>query len=188
MEVFWRKGYDGASLPELTAAMGINRPSLYATFGNKESLFRKVLDRYANGAATFIGAAIEQPTAKQAIEHILRGAVEFLSAKCHPRGCLLMQGTPPCGDEADSIRQEIITQRLAGQNLIHKRLKRAAVEGDLATDADAADVARFVSAIVHGMSIQAANGATRAQLQSLADMGISACAIWLRPLPSARSR
>src|SRR5271154_829376 len=88
MKVFWRKGYEAASLPDLTRAMGINRPSLYAAFGNKQQLFRQVLDRYATAEATFIAAALKKPTAGQVIEHIFRGQFEFLTSKHHPRGCL----------------------------------------------------------------------------------------------------
>jgi AcrR family transcriptional regulator len=175
MEVFWRKGYEAASMPDLTRAMGINRPSLYAAFGNKEQLFRRVLDRYGSDTATFIPAALDQPTATQVIQHIFRGAVQFLSARGHPRGCLLMQGTPACGDAADSVRREIVARRTAGEAAIRNRLERAKAQGDLARDANPADLAKFISALVHGMSIQAANGATRAQLQKLAEMANLTC-------------
>jgi AcrR family transcriptional regulator len=175
MEVFWRKGYEAASMPELTRAMRINRPSLYAAFGNKEQLFRRVLDRYGSDTATFIPSALHEPTAAQVIQQIFRGAVEFLSARGHPRGCLLMQGTPACGDPADSVRREIAARRRAGEAAIRNRLERAKTHGELAPHANPADLAKFISALVHGMSIQAANGATRAQLQRLAEMATRAC-------------
>ncbi len=72
--MFWRKGYEGTSLPDLTKAMGINRPSLYAAFGNKEELFRKALDLYAEGPAAFIREAVEKPTAREVVEHLLIGS------------------------------------------------------------------------------------------------------------------
>ncbi len=172
MEVFWRKGYESASLPDLTRAMGINRPSLYAAFGNKEQLFRRVLDRYARGEATFIAVALRKPTATQVIRHIFRGAVQFLSDRNHPRGCLLMQGVPPCGDATDPVRREIVARRLATETAIRNRLQRAQAQGDLARTVSAADLARFITALVHGLSIQAASGTTRGELQTLADMAM----------------
>jgi AcrR family transcriptional regulator len=188
MDVFWRKGYEGASLPELTRAMGINRPSMYAAFGNKEQLFSKVLERYASGAATFIDCAVQKPTAKEMIERVLRGAADFLSASGHPRGCMLVQAPPPCGDESDSVRREVIERRSEGETMIRQRLKRADDEGELARGADPADIARFIAAVVHGMAVQAAGGAKRPQLQAIAEMAIAACATSLRQPPSARSR
>src|SRR5439155_18551737 len=76
LQVFWRKGYEGASLSDLTQAMGINRPSLYAAFGDKETLFRKALDRYAEGPAAYVGEALKRPTARTVTEKLLRGAAE----------------------------------------------------------------------------------------------------------------
>src|SRR5919112_6033196 len=90
LEVFWNQGYEGASLGELTAAMGINRPSLYAAFGNKEALFRKALDRYVNERMTFMRSAIEEPTARAVAERLLRGAVDLLGNPRNPRGCLMV--------------------------------------------------------------------------------------------------
>src|SRR5437588_3756269 len=88
LQVFWRKGYEGASLPELTRAMGINRPSLYAAFGNKEALFRQVLDRYAAGPAAYVREALNEPTARAVAERVLGGAIDLLTGPRGPRGCL----------------------------------------------------------------------------------------------------
>src|SRR5438132_11779633 len=90
--VFQQKGYEGTSLPDLTAAMGINRPSLYAAFGNKESLFARVLDRYVEGPAGYVRAALNEPTARAVVERLLRGTVELLTAPRHPPGWLMAQG------------------------------------------------------------------------------------------------
>src|SRR5437773_10215065 len=104
LKVFWRKGFEGASLPELTKAMGINRPSLYAAFGNKEALFRKVLDRYAEGPAGYVRAALQEPTARAAVKRLLYGAAELMSDPRNPHGCLAVQGALACRTSADSIR------------------------------------------------------------------------------------
>src|ERR1700754_2177869 len=92
LRVFWEKGYEGASLSDLTEAMGINRPSLYAAFGNKESLFRKALDRYRDGPSSYITEALNQPTAREVAERLLKGAVDVLTDPHHPTGCLIVQG------------------------------------------------------------------------------------------------
>src|SRR5262245_30757068 len=90
LEVFWRRGYEGATLPELTAAMGINRPSLYAAFGNKETLFRKALARYVAGPAGYVKVAMDQPTARAAVERLFAGSVAALTDPRNPGGCLVV--------------------------------------------------------------------------------------------------
>src|SRR5438094_9922303 len=90
LKVFWRKGYEGTSLPDLTKAMGINRPSLYAAFGNKEELFRKALDRYAEGPAAYAAEALNEPTARAVAELLLEGSVNLLTDPRNPRGCLVV--------------------------------------------------------------------------------------------------
>src|SRR4051812_4655418 len=87
LEVFWARGYEGATLPELTAAMGINRPSLYAAFGNKEQLFRRALDRYQTGPQSFLTEALSEPTAREVVEAIFSGFVRMQRAGDKPRGC-----------------------------------------------------------------------------------------------------
>ena len=100
LEVFWRKGYEGASLPDLTEAMGINRPSLYAAFGSKEDLFRKALARYAEGPTAYACEALKAPTARAVVERLLAGTANLLSDPRNPRGCFAVQGALACGEEA----------------------------------------------------------------------------------------
>jgi AcrR family transcriptional regulator len=104
LRVFWSKGYEGASLTDLTEAMGITRPSLYAAFGNKESLFRKTLDLYEREKLDYVGKALAQPTARAVAETMLRGAVENVSSCDEPHGCLGVIASVACGEEAKSIR------------------------------------------------------------------------------------
>src|SRR5882724_10042851 len=114
LEVFWRKGYEGASLLDLTRAMGINRPSLYAAFSSKEGLFRKALDRYADGPAAYVREALGEPTARAVAERLLRGAIDLLTDRRNPRGCLMVQGALACGAAAESVRGELVSRRAAG--------------------------------------------------------------------------
>src|ERR1700732_617935 len=165
MKVFWCKGYEGASLSDLTKAMGINRPSLYAAFGDKESLFHKVLDRYDKGPAAYVREALNQPTARAVVERLMEGAADLATASSNPRGCLFVQSALACGDKAEGIRNDLILRRDAGEKAVRLRLKRAQAEGDLAHDADPADLARYVVTVVQGIAVQAARGAARPGLR-----------------------
>jgi AcrR family transcriptional regulator len=174
LEVFWRKGYEGTSLPDLTEAMGINRPSLYAAFGNKEQLFRRVLDRYES-RATHVCRALSEPTARAVAEKLLLGAAEAqTSGKRGPRGCLMVQGALSCGDEAEPVRRELCARRAATQTALRKRFERAKRDGDLPRDAHAADLARYVMTVLHGMSVQSSGGASRADLRRVAETALRA--------------
>ena len=172
LRTFWRKGYEGASLPDLTRAMGINRPSLYAAFGNKEALFRKALDRYNDGPGAYVREALEEPTARAVIGALLHGTVDLLSSPRNPPGCLMVQGALSCGRTANSIRRELASRRAAGQAAIRQRFKRAISDGDLPADTNAGDLARYVSTVMHGMAVQAAGGASRKELLGVVKMAL----------------
>jgi AcrR family transcriptional regulator len=174
LRVFWRKGYEGTSLDDLTGAMGINRPSLYAAFGNKEMLFRKVLDRYAQGTAIYLREALDETTARAVAERLLRGAADLLTDPKLPRGCLMVQGALCCGDSTEPIRKELVSRRAIGEAAIRRRFERAKSDGDLPPDADPASLARYVTTVTHGMSVQAASGATRHELRRVAAMALRA--------------
>jgi AcrR family transcriptional regulator len=174
LRVFWRKGYEGASLPELTRAMGINRPSLYAAFGNKEELFLKALDRYLEGPAAYMREALNEATARLVVERMLAGSAELLTDRRHPRGCLMVQGALACGEASESIRRELIAHRAAGHALLRERLERAVEEGDLAEDVNCDDLARYVMTVIHGMAVQAATGVGREELLRVAQKALRA--------------
>ena len=143
MHVFWAKGYEGAALSDLTQAMRINRPSLYAAFGNKEQLFRKVLDRYASGPLAYFGKALEAPKARDVVEQILFGAARMASDPRLPAGCLMVQGALACGDSAGSVQKETTARRAASEIALRRRLQRAKREGDLPRNADPGELAQL---------------------------------------------
>jgi len=174
LRVFWQKGYEGTSLTDLTEAMGINRPSLYAAFGNKEELFRRALARYSSGPASFFARGLEAPTAREVVEKILAGAVEAHSVPGRPRGCLAVHAALACGDEAGVVRRETMAVRVAAQNSLRERFERARREGDLSRKADPAKLACFYSTILQGMAVQAASGATREDMQNIAELALKA--------------
>jgi AcrR family transcriptional regulator len=174
LRVFWQKGYEGTALSDLTAAMGINRPSIYATFGNKEALFRKALDRYSERTTNFTAEALKEPTARAVAERLLVGTADLLSRPGNPKGCLVVQGALACGEEADPIRKELISRRATGEATLRERFERAKLEGDLPAGADAGDLARYVMSVMHGMSVQSAGGVSRVDLQRVIDLSLRA--------------
>lgn len=174
LEVFWRKGYEGASLNELTEAMGINKPSLYAAFGNKEDLFRKALDRYTKEKIAYISEALDAPTARGVAERLLFGAADMLTDPSHPVGCLVTKGAMTCGDEAQSVRDQIEHLKADYETRMHTRLEQAKQDGQLPADADVAQLTQFLTTFIQGMSHQVVQGATRAQLHKVAEMALLA--------------
>ena len=166
LQVFWRKGYEGASMADLTETMGITKPSLYSAFGNKEELFRKALDRYVDGPGGYFQVALAKPTARAVVEHLLYESADAVTDPNHPPGCLAVQGALSCGDAAESIKQELMSRRAKGEQDLRQRFERAIVEGDLPSGSDAADLAAYLSAV------QAAGGTTRAQLRKIAEMAL----------------
>jgi AcrR family transcriptional regulator len=172
--VFWRRGYENASVTELTHAMGINPPSLYAAFGNKEGLFRKALARYLDVRTKFWDDALAAPTARQMIERLLRGTADFLSDACNPPGCLLVRGTVACSDMAQEIHQELVAKRKEAEHSVWKRLRAAQEAGELPDDFDPCGFAGYIATVLEGMSVHAAGGATREDLHKVVDMTLKA--------------
>jgi AcrR family transcriptional regulator len=187
LQVFWRQGYEGTSLSDLTKAMGINRPSLYAAFGNKEELFRKVLDRYAEGPSSRVSQALSEPTAYVAVKRLLYANAELQTNPKNPRGCLTVHGALTCSPQNETIRRELASRRLTAGNDLFKRLEQAKAEGEIPRSADPAELARYFIAVIQGMSVQATSGATRQQLEKVADLALRA---WPRKTasPSEKSR
>jgi AcrR family transcriptional regulator len=172
MRVFWEKGYEGTSLDELTRAMNINRSSLYSTFGDKETLFRRVIDRYRAGPMGFLSEALKQPTARTVVESLLRSAVKFLADPAHPSGCLSLQGGLACGLGAETVKQAMIDWRNSGLSLVQKRMQQAQDEGDLPQDVDPKDLARLIAIVMNGLGVQAVNRATRAEMNRAVELAL----------------
>jgi AcrR family transcriptional regulator len=174
MRVFWKKGFEGASLNDLTAAMGIKPPSLYAAFGNKQKLFEESLARYIAGPAAFMTEALGEAAAYEVTARLLRETAEFLTTGRTRCGCMAIQGGMIGGEESGPVRRKLVAVRRRGQEALRQRFERAKSEGDLAGAADAADLARFVSTVLQGMTVQAIDGATREELLRVAEMALQA--------------
>lgn len=175
LRVFWRKGYEGASLTDLTTEMGVTRPSLYAAFGNKEALFRKALDLYEREKLAYMRGALEAPTARGVAERLLRGAVAMQTSGVDPKGCMGVIATVACGDEARSIREEVIRRRAVSDAALLERFQRAKADGDLPASTDVPALARFLYALLNGMAVQASAGASRAELEQVVETSL---AVW----------
>ena len=174
LSLFWRHGYEGTSLAALTEAMDINVPSLYAAFGNKEQLFRKVLDRYVQSPASYLPNALKEPTAQAVVAKLFSGAIEMVMNPAHPDGCLLVQGALASGPLAGPVTRELSRRRSGAEAAVRRRFERAVSEGDLPAEVDAAKLARYVVTVIWGMSVQAAGGASRAELKSIAETAMLA--------------
>ena len=170
MRVFWERGYEGTSLTDLTEAMGINRASLYSSFGDKETLFRLALARYGEGPAAYLKSALQEPTARRVAEALLKGVVDLLGNPKNPRGCLSTQGALATGLGAEPIKNALIEWRKGAEAEIQKRFRRARTEGDLPEDVNVGDLTRYLSSVVYGLGIMAANGDTKADLTRVVDM------------------
>jgi AcrR family transcriptional regulator len=167
LDVFWRQGYETSSIAELCHAMGINPPSLYAAFGNKESLFRQTLDRYVAKVSVDIQAALAQPTARKAVEALMMKKVECLTDPTRPSACMLVSGALGCAEATDCVREELTK---FAEHTLRERFEKAHADGDLPKDSDPAALARYVAVVGHGLVIQAAAGATREQLLQVVEM------------------
>lgn len=174
LEVFWRKGYDGTSLSDLTEAMGINKPSLYAAFGNKEQLFLKAIELYESRPCAFFLPALEKPTAYQVAEHMLYGAAMNMADSNNPQGCVVVQGALSCSEAAASVKEALINRRVDGEQKLKARFDQAITDGDLPADTDTEVLARYLGTVLQGMAIQANNGATPEQLRQVAQMTLLA--------------
>jgi AcrR family transcriptional regulator len=172
MRVFWAEGYEGASLAALTEAMGINRRSIYAAFGNKEELFRKALERYTEGPASYAARALREPTARQVATAFLNGSVRATTRPGGPAGCLGVQGSLAAGDPGRNARDDLVAWRNDGTLRRRDHFQQALDEGDLPTDADPEVLARYLMTVANGIAVQAAGGTTRDDLQQVADMAL----------------
>jgi len=185
MEVFEEKGYDGASMTDLTKAMGINSPSLYAAFGCKEALFREAVDLYAARGAAIWDAIPAAPTARIAVEHLLRSSAIAFTAEGRPRGCLIVLGVLH-EDEGNNHAWRLLRDHRADNlRALRARLERAVEEGELPEGIDCRAVASFYMTVQQGMALQARDGTARETLMGIAE---SAMAGWEKLTSPAASR
>ena len=174
MEVFWRHGYEGATIAQLTEAMGINPPSLYACFGNKEGLLKAALDSYTKLRDIWMEEVVAAPTARAVAERMLMGIADKQTDPANPPGCLLVQGGIACGTGSENVPFELAARRARNEEQLRDRFIRAKAEGDLKPSCDPAALARYVSAVSVGMGVMASSGADREALRQVASVAVQA--------------
>jgi AcrR family transcriptional regulator len=168
VEVFWRQGYEGTSISDLTTAMGVNKPSLYAVYGGKADLFRRVVAHYAEHEMSYTQAALAEPTALAVVHRFLNDNVIALTRDDKPLGCLSIQGGLSCSTENQDVAQFLAASRLAGEKAFADRFRTAIKHQELPADADPDALARFLMVISEGQAVHAAAGVPREALQQTA--------------------
>ncbi len=154
--------------------MGINRPSLYSAFGNKEQLFRKALERYQTGPMSFVTDALRKPTARAVVEAVFSGFVRMQRDRHKARGCLVVSGALACGEEAEMVRRELARLRQAAVTAFTERFERAERDGDLPAGTDCAALARYIATVLNGLAVQSASGATEKELRLVSSLAMQA--------------
>jgi AcrR family transcriptional regulator len=163
IEVFWQKGFEAASISDLTEAMGINPPSLYAAFGDKEELFLAAMEQYTRSRGDQCPYC-EEPTARGAIERLLNYVAVDATESRHPRGCLMMMAATTSSNSSAKLQEALAEKRRLSRERLRARIKRGIEEGDVAAGTDAGALADFYSTILSGMAMMARDGATRRSL------------------------
>ncbi|MGH8931412.1 MAG: TetR/AcrR family transcriptional regulator [Egibacteraceae bacterium] len=175
MEVFWERGYEGASLSELTAAMGINSPSLYAAFGCKEALFREAVALYDATEGSVTSSALrDEPTARDAVEAMLRNNADLYANPDKPSGCMIVLAATTCTPANSRVRDHLAECRRDARDALHRRLERGVVEGDLPAGTDTAALAAFYYTVLEGLSLQARDSPSREPLEAIITCAMAA--------------
>ncbi|MEU5345859.1 MULTISPECIES: TetR/AcrR family transcriptional regulator [unclassified Streptomyces] len=173
---FWEHGYEATSVSDLTQVMGIGAPSLYAAFGDKRSLFDEVVREYGERYSSFGDRALaEEPTARAAVERMLREAAAEYTEPGRPHGCLVIHAATNC--TTPEVGESLRERRNADIAAIESRIRAGVAAGELPADFDAAALARHTGAMIQGMSQQARDGATKRELEALAELAMR---IWPR--------
>ncbi|GAA4584944.1 TetR/AcrR family transcriptional regulator [Planotetraspora phitsanulokensis] len=170
--MFWEHGYEGTSLAQLTAAMGVGRSSMYATFGSKDELFRQVLDRYYRGDAAYTVAALEEPTVRDVAREYLHRNVDAITSPSHPQGCLVVGSALRCGPENSAIAADLAERRRMTTQLLQDRFEQGHRDGDTSVGLAPAELAQYISTISEGLSVRAATGVRREELHAIVDIAL----------------
>jgi AcrR family transcriptional regulator len=172
MLLFWERGYEGTSMADLTQAMGLNPSSIYAAFGDKHALFQLAVKRYMELRAQYAVKALEQPTLDRFIRALFDNTVAFLTTPGHPPTCMTLTGAVGCSLDATPARDLMTEIRKQNQVALRERLLKARKSGELPMEINVDDYTRYLSTIIAGLSIQAANGSTKAELKRTAQMAL----------------
>ena len=172
MRLFWERGFEGTSMADLTQAMDLNPSSIYAAFGDKHALFQLAAKRYAEMRAQYAGKAMEEPTLEKVVRALFDNTVAFLTTPGHPPTCMTLSGAVGCSVDATPARDIMTEIRKQNEVVMRERFNKARKSGELPKDVNVDDYTRYLSTIIAGLSIQAANGSTKAELKRTAQMAL----------------
>ena len=172
MLLFWERGYEGTSMADLTQAMGLSPSSIYAAFGDKHALFQLAVKRYMEIRAQYAVKALQEPTLEKFIRALFDNTVAFLTTPGHPARCMTLSGAVGCSVDASPARDLMTEIRKQNEVALKERLLKARKRGELPKDVNVDDYTRYLSTIITGLSIQAANGSTKAELKRTAQMAL----------------
>ncbi len=172
MLLFWERGFEGTSMADLTQAMGLNPSSIYAAFGDKHALFSLAVKRYMESRALYATKALEEPTLEKVVRALFDSTVAFLTTPGHPPRCMTLAGAVGCSVDAASAREIMTEIRRRNEAAMKERFLQARKSGELSKDVNVDDYTRYLSSILAGLSIQAANGSTKAELKRIAKMAL----------------
>lgn len=182
LDLFWKHGYDNTSMADLSAAMELRPPSIYAAFGSKEGLFEEVLQRYAERIGSGIWGNLDQfKSAKKATRHLLISTIETFSSAENPHGCMIVLAAPQPDAEHSKVAQSLCERRQGNTRTLKKIYLEAVRRGEIPRGADVERMANYYVTVQHGISIQTRDGVDRDALMAVAD---AAMATW----PSLISR
>lgn len=174
MEAFWERGYEGVGVTELTATMGITAPSMYAAFGSKEGLFREAVALYNRTEGSVTERALHgPPTARSAIEMMLRGNAEMYADPETPAGCMVVLAATNCSRRNEAVHQFLVDERARGRDAIAARLATAVNAGELPPSSDTQGIADFYDAVNNGVALRAGDGASATTLQHIVDRAMT---------------
>jgi AcrR family transcriptional regulator len=175
MLLFWEHGYEATSLSQLTSAMGISPPSLYAAFGDKQALFLETVDRYVTrGGADTQSLMGDAKTAREAVARFLEVSAQRLANPHFPRGCMVVLAAVSCSEEAAPVQHKLAACRATWEKALKQRIEQGIASGDVPAGTSAEALASFYMAVVQGMSLHAKDGAPRKRLQEIAETALRA--------------
>lgn len=172
MLLFWERGYEGTSMADLVQAMGLNPSSIYAAFGDKQALFSHAVKRYMQTRARYAEEALAEPTLPRVVRALFNNTVAFLAGSGHPPTCMTLAGAVGCSPDAAPAKDIMTEMRTQNDRAMKERFLAARRAGEMPKDINVDDFTRFISATLAGLSIQAANGATKAELKRTAQMAL----------------
>ena len=170
LDLFWRHGFEGTSLNDLTAAMGINRPSLYGAFGNKAALFDLCIETYLDHQLAFIDEAVEKETLSESFDHLFQSQIELMTSGEPNKGCFIVQGILNCAEENIAVKASLIEARKVIEGKLRKRIQVAQMKKEIESGLSPAAFAKTVTTLYTGLSVQAASGATKKELQEVLNL------------------